>query len=121
MRRRAYLYLQGQTFFGLANEYRYHLFSEIHEICFHSKGGYDWNTVYNMPIWLRKFTFNKINAHYSEINAEIEEVKGLVNADTAANSAAKVNKPNIMPDKNAYVVKTTKKQVVFLIFILNTN
>ena len=36
------------------------LFTQIHEIIFHGKGGYDWNTVYSMPIWLRKFTFFKI-------------------------------------------------------------
>jgi hypothetical protein len=27
-------------------------------------------TVYNMPLWLRKFTFNKINAYFDEQNKE---------------------------------------------------
>jgi hypothetical protein len=31
---------------------------------FYGKGGYDWNTIYNIPIWLRKFVFNKIHEHY---------------------------------------------------------
>lgn len=27
-------------------------------------------TVYNMPLWLRKFTFNKMNSHFQELNSE---------------------------------------------------
>jgi len=58
------------TFFGLtsdlASQARLSLFSQIHQIVFHGKGGYDWNTVYNMPIWLRKYTFNEIKKHYDE-------------------------------------------------------
>jgi len=58
------------TFFGLtsnlAPQVRLHLFNQIHQIVFHGKGGYDWNTVYNMPIWLRKYTFNEIKKYYDE-------------------------------------------------------
>jgi len=39
---------------------RRNLFAQIHEIVFHGKGGYDWDTVYNMPIWLRNFTYQQI-------------------------------------------------------------
>jgi hypothetical protein len=60
------------TFFGLtpelARDYRINLFTQIHEIVFHGQGGYDWGTVYNMPIWLRKFTFHKMKEHYDEKN-----------------------------------------------------
>lgn len=49
------------------------MFSNIHEIVFHGNGGYDWNTVYNMPIWLRKFTFNKIKKYFEEQNAPAED------------------------------------------------
>ena len=58
------------TFFGLtfdnAPQQRNNLFSQIHQIVFYGKGGYDWNTVYNMPIWLRRFTFNEILKYYDE-------------------------------------------------------
>jgi hypothetical protein len=58
------------TFFGLtatnAGQVRLALFNQIHQIVFHGKGGYDWNTIYNMPIWLRKYTFNQIKEHYDE-------------------------------------------------------
>ena len=38
---------------------------------FHGKGGYDYTTVYNMPIWLRNFTFQKMNEYYEN---EAEEM-----------------------------------------------
>lgn len=37
---------------------------------FHGQGGYDYNTIYNMPIWLRNFTFNKIKEYYENQNQE---------------------------------------------------
>lgn len=27
---------------------------------YYGQGGYDWSTVYNMPLWLRKFTYSNI-------------------------------------------------------------
>ena len=58
------------TFFSLttneAAQYRHNLFSQIHEIVFHGNGGYDWHTIYDMPIWLRKFTYKKITDYYEE-------------------------------------------------------
>mgnify|MGYP001227120557 FL=1 len=56
------------TFFGLTSEYRSSLFSQIHEIVFNGQGGYDYETVYNMPIWLRNFTFQKLKDHYDALN-----------------------------------------------------
>ena len=47
----------GLPFFGLTPSDRISTFRQIHEIVFHGGGGYDWETVYNMPIWLRNFTF----------------------------------------------------------------
>lgn len=52
------------TFFGLTSTYRLQVFKQVHEIVFHGKGGYDWYTVYNMPIWLRRYTFNEIREFY---------------------------------------------------------
>lgn len=60
----------GLAFFGLTSdtvaETRAAIFQQIHQIVFHGKGGYDWHTVYNMPIWLRRFTFNEIQKFYDE-------------------------------------------------------
>jgi len=68
------------AFFGLTFEIvpqvRANLFTQIHEIVFHGQGGYDWETVYNMPIWLRKFTFHKLKEHYEKQNASQNEDLG---------------------------------------------
>jgi len=65
------------TFFGLtsdlAPEARARIFSQIHEIVFYGQGGYDWNTIYNMPIWLRRFTYNKMIEHYEKQNKQHNE------------------------------------------------
>ena len=45
---------------------------------FHGQGGYDYNTIYNMPIWLRNFTFNKIKAHVKDGDIKNREVDLLV-------------------------------------------
>ena len=88
----------GLSFFGLTKEtapnFRAALFNQIHEIVFHGKGGYDWNTVYEMPRWLRQFTFNKIKEFY-EKEAEVNNnaVKS-GNQNTLIDSSGKVNREN---------------------------
>jgi uncharacterized protein YydD (DUF2326 family) len=79
---------------------RLNLFTEIHEIVFHSQGGYDWETVYNMPIWLRRFTFNKLKEYYEKKNESSSQVKDI----------EKVMKPNIQPKPtyNTTTKATTK-------------
>lgn len=37
---------------------------------FHGKGGYDWDTIYHMPIWLRNYIFNKIKEFYEKQNEQ---------------------------------------------------
>ena len=70
---------------------------------FHGNGGYDWDTVYNMPIWLRLFTFNKMKEHYDKQAEEQEKVqnqlKNKQNKDIA--------RPNIAPP--TYKVKAPKR------------
>lgn len=99
------------AFFGLtasnASEVRLNLFNQIHQIVFFGKGGYDWNTVYNMPIWLRKYTFFELKKYYEEkdkptsANTAIGE-DGLVKDQTVFNSTKKpqISKPGITPGKN---------------------
>jgi hypothetical protein len=69
----------GLAFFGLISDNiapaRASLFNQIHQIVFHGKGGYDWHTVYNMPVWLRRWTFNEIKTHYEEEKDAVENSK----------------------------------------------
>ena len=90
-----------QAFFILTSEevarYRKNLFTQIHEIVFHGQGGYDWETIYNMPIWLRKFTFDQINAFYSKKQQQQQEQQSKnSNAKTIIDSTGKVKAPEFL-------------------------
>ena len=94
------------TFFGLTPEYRLYLFSQIHEIIFHGKGGYDWDTIYSMPIWLRRFTFEKIKEFYDKEREESEKQQNMMNNK----SKQGISRPNIAPPKSpTYTAKAPKK------------
>lgn len=96
------------TFFGLTSsnykEARVSLFSQIHEIVFNGKGGYSWETVYNMPIWLRRFTFNKLKQYYenptddSQSNVVIDK-NGLIKNQSLVpkENIPNISKPGISP------------------------
>jgi len=97
------------TFFGLTlnniPEIRKSLFDQIHEIIFHGNGGYDYNTVYNMPIWLRNFTFKKIKEWYDQSsnknqNNENTWVQGNIKEEASKNK--KITPPS-------YITKASKK------------
>jgi hypothetical protein len=62
---------------------------------YHGNGGYDWQTVYNMPIWLRRFTFQEI-ANYVE-----KQNESTTNSNEGANKTVidkdgKVQAPDVL-------------------------
>ncbi len=77
-----------------ASKVRQNLFRQIHEIVFHGKGGYDWHTVYNMPIWLRKYTFKLISDFYKEETESIKKAQEGKDKKSLINSDGKVSSPN---------------------------
>jgi hypothetical protein len=91
----------GLAFFGLTSDNiapaRASLFSQIHQIVFYGKGGYDWHTVYNMPIWLRRWTFNEMRNHYTE---EKDTIDGKTNSNggkqTVINSDGTIKTPELL-------------------------
>jgi hypothetical protein len=89
----------GLSFFGLtfdiAPQTRSTIFTQIHQIVFHGKGGYDWHTVYNMPIWLRRFTFNEIQKFYDEEKAAYEN-KGKPGSKTVVGADGKIKAPEYL-------------------------
>lgn len=93
----------GSTFFGLTSDIapqaRAALFKQIHEIVFHGKGGYDWNTIYNMPIWLRKFTFTQIQNFYKEEEEAIKN-KGKGGNQTVIGTDGHIKAPEFMQKNN---------------------
>jgi len=86
------------------------MFNQIHEILFYGQGGYNYDVVYNMPIWLRKFTFNKIKSYYDKINNQ-ENQDNVQKSITAMKSAGATK--NITPTGKitppTYVTKASKK------------
>ena len=93
------IFQSGLTFFGLtlekATEHRVNVFTQIHEIVFWGNGGYSWGEVYNMPVWLRQFTFSKLRKHYE---------------DKAKQSAPKDPKKQTLVDSSGNVNKEAFKQ-----------
>ena len=98
-----------QTFFGLNSdqipEFRVQIFKQIHQIVFHGQGGYSWTEVYNMPIWLRKFTFSELQSHYKEKNKPPENL----NSKTLVDKDVNVNTPAFAQTSAQYKRKTSYK------------
>jgi hypothetical protein len=91
----------GLTFFGLtsdtAPQARASLFNQIHQIVFYGKGGYDWHTIYNMPIWLRRWTFNEIKNYYEEEKEAAEGKKSSSSGkQTVINSDGTIKTPELL-------------------------
>ena len=85
------------TFFGLnpnsVAEERMALFTQLHEICFWGQGGYDFETVYNLPLWLRNFIFSKMKKHYDKENSSDQDAaiqKSIANLKAGAQPKQKV-------------------------------
>ena len=62
----------GSRFFGLRPENKLYIFSEIHELVFHGGGGFTYDIVYNMPIWLRKYHLRRIKDWFDKQNSQQE-------------------------------------------------
>jgi hypothetical protein len=101
------------TFFGLGPSHRVSLFNQIDEIVFHGGGGYDWLTVYHMPIWIRKFTFNKMRERFEKKQGgdEIEKWKeNMRNAQVQSDPGVIKDKPSQSPVKPTYTTKKASDQ-----------
>ena len=100
------------AFFGLtsksAKQFRLNIFKEIHEIVFHGQGGYDWETIYNMPLWLRKYTFHEIKQFYDKKSeAEKSALKG--DKKSLIDPSGKINKEQFAEVSKQYKGKTSYK------------
>jgi hypothetical protein len=104
----------GLAFFGLtttnASEHRITLFKMVHQIVFQGKGGYDFPTIYNLPIWLRKYIYKEITDFYSEEKKSMENAKaGKKGNKTLVSADGKVNTPAFAQESKAYKGKTSYK------------
>jgi len=83
------------SFFGLTQEYRFNLFKQIHEVVFHGRGGYNYETIYNMPIWLRNITHRFIIESINQENeAQQKAYKGASNSKGKSTSTTDIDLNN---------------------------
>lgn len=75
------------------------VFKQIHEIAFHGKGGYTWDVIYNMPIWLRNYTFKELNDFYESESKAYEKATKGDNSQTMVDSSGMVKAPNFLKGK----------------------
>ena len=108
MAKRRSLFFYRSSFFGLTQEYRVNLFRTIHEIVFYGRGGYDYDTIYNMPLWLRRVTHQLIQESLSAENVAQNKALGKVGGgnsttlDWANPDKSKITAPG-------YISKASKK------------
>ena len=80
------------TFFGLPPTYRPIVHQEVFSLIYFGKGGFTWNDVMNMPIWLRKFYVKQIESVVAEQNKANKKAQ-------KKQSSKRLAKPGIAPKK----------------------
>ena len=91
-----------------APQIRLSIFKQIHEIIFHGKGGYDYATIYSMPLWLRKFTFKEISDYYEAEESSIKNEQS-AGKSSLVDSEGKINAPQFKQASKAYEGKSSYK------------
>ena len=66
----------GLAFFGLTPDYRAGLFNQLHDIVFNGNGGYSFETVYEFPIWLRRFVHRSMIEYFESENKANQKQSG---------------------------------------------
>ena len=61
-----------RTFFGYEREDRAKLHDSLFELVWAGEGRWNWDTVYNMPIWMRNFWIRKLKKMAEIKKLEIE-------------------------------------------------
>lgn len=62
-----------QTFFGFKPKDRVQLHENIFNLLWHGEGRWDWDTIYNMPIFLRNFYVKRVNSIIQERIDRVEQ------------------------------------------------
>lgn len=76
-------------FFGLGPEYKLGMHEEIFSLCYYGKGGFTWEEVYNLPIYLRRFYIQQISKAIEAKNKAEQEASKKQNV-----SAPKFSRPS---------------------------
>jgi len=79
--------------------------AEVHDLIYHGRGGFPYDTVYNMPVVYRRYHIQKIQ-EYLDKKAEAEE-QAL--KKSSSSSKPSVSKPNIPQADFTSKIKAPKK------------
>ena len=78
-------------FFGLGTEYKLGLHEEIFSLCYYGNGGFTWDEVYNLPIYLRRFYIKQVT--------KAIEARNKAESDAASSQKSKVSSPGFSPKR----------------------
>lgn len=76
-------------FFGLGPDYKLGLHEEIFSLCYYGKGGFSWEEVYNLPIYLRRFYIQQVSKAIEAKNKAEQE-----SSTKQSTSAPKFSRPS---------------------------
>lgn len=76
------------------------MLTEVHETVFYGGGGYIWSEVYNMPIYLRRFTLSKLKEHFDNLNKASKPKDD--KQQTLVDSSGKVNVKQFKAASSSY-------------------
>ena len=51
------------------------VYNEVHDLAYHGGGGFSYSEVYNMPIYLRRYSIHRINEHLKKQKEAQEEAQ----------------------------------------------
>jgi hypothetical protein len=51
------------------------VYNEVHDLTYHGGGGFTYSEVYNMPIYLRRYSIRRINDHLEAKKKAQEEAQ----------------------------------------------
>ncbi len=78
----------GLNFFGFRPEHQVQIHEQLFDLVWAGEGRWDWDTVYNLPIHIRRLWIAKINKERVQENTEQQQ------AEEKAQTLSRIKKPN---------------------------
>ena len=86
----------AQTFFGFKPEHRITMHENLFNMVWHGEGRWDWDTIYNMPVHIRRFWEKQVT---TIIKSHIEQHESRKKKQTTSRTALPTA-PNPMPTRS---------------------
>ena len=73
VQKRRWRWRSPPSFFGLQPEDKPLIHEQVFQLIYFGKGGFTFDEVYNMPIYLRNFYYKRLEKQYKEETAQIKK------------------------------------------------